>query len=56
MLLPHLPHLHTDGLLASAARHTWPPPFQQVPVSGLLLLTVEFPHFEHLQVPIKVSF
>jgi hypothetical protein len=52
MLLPHLPQRQIDTVLLFAAVQRWPPPFTQVPTSGLLLLQVEFPHFVHFQFPI----
>jgi hypothetical protein len=52
VVLPHLPQRQIDALLSFAAVHRWPPPFTQVPASGLLLLHVVFPHFVHFQFPI----
>jgi hypothetical protein len=51
VVLPHLPQRQIDALLSFAAVHRWPPPFEHVPVSGLLLLPVVFPHFVHFQTP-----
>jgi hypothetical protein len=52
VVLPHFPQRQTDALLSFAAVHRWPPPFEHVPASGLLLLPVVFPHFVHFHVPI----
>jgi hypothetical protein len=53
--LPHLPQRQIDIVVLFAAVQRWPPPFTQVPTSGLLLLQVEFPHFVHFQFAIPFS-
>jgi hypothetical protein len=52
VVLPHLPQRQIDALLSFAAVHRWPPPFTQVPTSGLKAPVVVFPHFVHFHVPI----
>jgi hypothetical protein len=46
--LPHLPQRQMCVVIElDCAIHRCPPPLAQAPTSGLLLLHVELPHFEH---------